>query len=76
MSTTERSDALGREHGGRRRRRRRWSSLVVSHGDGNPFGTYRLRQLVILFWPGVIAITALACWFSPSSSGGRFIAPT
>ena len=61
---TERTDALAQERGRRRRHRRRWTSLLVSGGDGNPFGTYRLRQLVVMFWPGVIGFAALGCWIA------------
>ncbi len=64
---TQRSEALAKKRGGRRRLRRRWTSLSVSHGDGDPFGTYRLRQLVLLFWPGVLGFTALGGWVAWTS---------
>ncbi|HEX3003285.1 MAG TPA: hypothetical protein VHO27_03675 [Angustibacter sp.] len=32
----------------------------MSDGDGDPFGTYRLRQVAVLFWPGVVGFAALA----------------
>lgn len=50
-----------------RRRRRRRGTLAVSDGDGDPFGTYRLRQVAVLFWPGVVGFAAVAGYAAWSS---------